>query len=71
MTVKATIHATCNEGLRVYNRVTLQFIGRSPTSSQQPEALDAGLPTRTRSSSGGLSPISAVRPRSGAAETKG
>ena len=43
--VKATNPRTCKRGVRVYNRVTLQFIGHSPSEASDFTRWTLGCPT--------------------------
>jgi hypothetical protein len=44
VSVKATDPRTCKRGLRVYNKVTLQFIGHSPSERNALERWTLGCP---------------------------
>jgi hypothetical protein len=45
VTVKATSPRTCKKGVRVYNKLTLQFTGRAPKSSSTLKRWTLGCPT--------------------------
>jgi hypothetical protein len=45
VTVKATSPRTCKKGVRVYNKLTIQFTGRAPKSSSSLKNWTPGCPT--------------------------
>jgi len=45
VTVKATSPRTCKKGVRVYNKLTIQFTGRAPKSASSLKNWTPGCPT--------------------------